>query len=88
MTQSHSESPDYYTRYKLEPIQFVMRNDLSFWVGNIVKYALRAGHKYQPGMTPPVRKNPHARISQFLRFSRLTQCKRCPTEGIRSHIKC
>lgn len=43
-------NPPHYTRYKLEPITFIMQNDLPFHLGNIVKYALRAGHKLYPNM--------------------------------------
>ena len=54
MTTSHSDAvnPHHYKRYKLEPIQFIYRNNLEYWRGNIVKYAMRAGHKYVPGLTP------------------------------------
>ena len=41
--------PSHYTRYDIEPIEFVMRNNLNFHQGNIVKYALRAGYKSYPG---------------------------------------
>ena len=37
--------PSHYERYKIEPINFIMLNDLSFWIGNIVKYVVRAGYK-------------------------------------------
>ena len=37
--------PSHYERYKIEPINFIMINDLSFWIGNIVKYVVRAGYK-------------------------------------------
>lgn len=43
--------PAHYTRYKIEPVTFVMRNDLPFHVGNIVKYAVRAGHKLYQNQT-------------------------------------
>lgn len=42
--------PNHYTRYKIEPVTFIMRNDLPFHVGNIVKYAVRAGYKEYPNM--------------------------------------
>lgn len=42
--------PDHYTRYAIEPIEFIMRNDLPFHVGNIVKYASRAGFKIYDGL--------------------------------------
>ena len=37
--------PSHYTRFKIEPVTFAMENNLPFHVGNIVKYACRAGHK-------------------------------------------
>jgi hypothetical protein len=42
--------PSHYTRFKIEPVTFVMQNDLPFHTGNIVKYACRAGHKLYEGM--------------------------------------
>lgn len=44
--------PAHYARYKIEPVTFTMVNGLDFATGNIVKYALRAGHKTYEGMTP------------------------------------
>lgn len=38
-------SPDHYSRWKIEPITFIMENDLPFAVGNVVKYVLRAPYK-------------------------------------------
>lgn len=43
--------PRHYERYEIEPINFIMLNDLEFWRGNIVKYCLRAGFKFYPNMT-------------------------------------
>lgn len=37
--------PDHYRRFKFEPIRFIMENNLPFWMGNVVKYVLRAQHK-------------------------------------------
>lgn len=37
--------PNHYARYKIEPINFIMRNDLPFWMGNVVKYVMRADAK-------------------------------------------
>lgn len=42
--------PSHYTRYPIEPVTFIMRNDLPFHVGNIVKYVVRAGYKVYPNM--------------------------------------
>jgi hypothetical protein len=41
--------PSHYTRYKIEPVTFSMKNGLDFASGNIVKYCLRAGHKTYEG---------------------------------------
>lgn len=40
--------PSHYTQYKVEPVTFIMENRLPFEIGNIVKYACRAGHKMYP----------------------------------------
>ena len=34
-------SPDYYARYDIEPISFIMRNDIPYAEGNVIKYVLR-----------------------------------------------
>jgi len=34
-------NPDHYTRYKIQPLQFIQENDLPFWLGNVIKYSLR-----------------------------------------------
>jgi hypothetical protein len=33
--------PHHYARWTIEPIEFTMRNNLPFWVGNILKYVMR-----------------------------------------------
>ena len=48
--QSHS-NPEHYTQYNLQPAQFILRNKLSYWQGNIIKYVCRAGHKEIAGLT-------------------------------------
>ena len=40
--------PSHYTDYKIEPVTFCLENRLPFEVGNIVKYACRAGKKLYP----------------------------------------
>ena len=40
--------PSHYTKYKIEPVTFIMENRLTFEIGNIVKYACRAGGKLYP----------------------------------------
>ena len=42
--------PSHYTQYEIEPITFIMLNELEFWRGNIIKYAARAGSKSYDGM--------------------------------------
>ena len=44
------KQPSHYTQYEIEPVTFIMVNRLSFEIGNIVKYACRAGDKIYPGM--------------------------------------
>ena len=43
--------PSHYARWKIEPIEFIMRNGIEFWRGNIIKYASRAGFKNYEDMT-------------------------------------
>jgi hypothetical protein len=43
--------PDHYARFKIEPITFIMKNELEFWRGNIIKYGARAGYKIYDGKT-------------------------------------
>ena len=33
--------PPHYTRFKIEPLTFIMANDLPFWLGNVIKYCCR-----------------------------------------------
>jgi hypothetical protein len=42
------DRPSHYTRWKIEPITYIMRNGMEFWRGNIIKYASRAGFKDYP----------------------------------------
>lgn len=42
--------PTHYTKWKIEPVTFVMRNGMEFWRGNIIKYVSRAGGKLYDGM--------------------------------------
>lgn len=37
--------PEHYAQYPIEPIEFIMKNDLPFWLGNVIKYGCRAGSK-------------------------------------------
>ena len=38
-------SPHHYDRWKIEPITFIMENELPFAVGNVIKYVMRAPYK-------------------------------------------
>lgn len=44
------ERPAHYTKYEIEPVEFVMKNDLPFFAGNVIKYICRAGSKTYDGM--------------------------------------
>ncbi len=46
------DSPSHYAVHAIEPIDFIMGNDLPFWKGNIVKYVMRAGYKVYDNQTP------------------------------------
>lgn len=37
--------PDHYGRWKIEPIYFIMENQLDFQTGNVIKYVMRADYK-------------------------------------------
>tara|TARA_R110000782_G_scaffold26984_3_gene68672 strand:- start:1778 stop:1978 length:201 start_codon:yes stop_codon:yes gene_type:complete len=41
-------SPQHYSKYKIEPIDFIQANDLGFCEGNVIKYVLR--HKDKNGL--------------------------------------
>jgi len=41
--------PEHYTKFAVEPVTFIMGNNLGFAIGNIIKYAVRAGSKLYPG---------------------------------------
>jgi len=34
-------SPDYYARYDIEPVSLIMRNQIPFAEGSVIKYVLR-----------------------------------------------
>lgn len=37
--------PPHYAQFEIEPIEFIMRNNLPFWKGNIIKYVMRSEMK-------------------------------------------
>tara|TARA_Y100000401_G_C8281571_1_gene203761 strand:+ start:38 stop:340 length:303 start_codon:yes stop_codon:yes gene_type:complete len=39
------KNPKHYEQYEVEPVSFIMKNELSFWMGNVIKYVMRAGTK-------------------------------------------
>ena len=41
--------PAHYASYPIEPKDFIIRNGMEFWRGNIIKYASRAGKKFYAG---------------------------------------
>lgn len=38
-------NPEHYSRYAIQPIEFILRNNLPFDIGNVIKYALRYDEK-------------------------------------------
>lgn len=50
-TASVVDRPSHYTKWAIEPITFIMRNEMEFWRGNIIKYTARAGAKQYDGMS-------------------------------------
>lgn len=45
------KQPDHYARFAIEPITFIIKNEMEFWRGNIIKYGARAGYKIYDGKT-------------------------------------
>ena len=39
------KNPKHYERYAIEPVSFIMNNELPFWMGNVIKYIMRAVYK-------------------------------------------
>lgn len=58
MSLEHRDDPDqivepeHYTRFVVEPVNFILKNHLSFWQGSVIKYIMRCGHKVNQGETP------------------------------------
>jgi hypothetical protein len=42
-------TPSHYAQYVIEPVEYIMVNDMDFWRGNVIKYASRAGKKMYHG---------------------------------------
>ena len=38
-------SPEHYSRWKFEPITFIMENNIPYAVGNVIKYVMRYDSK-------------------------------------------
>ena len=49
MSDEIINKPKHYTRWAIEPIQFILRNRFEFWRGNVVKYVSRACYKIYDG---------------------------------------
>lgn len=45
MEEHNVVSPAHYDRFNIEPITFIMENDLDFATGNVIKYVMRAPYK-------------------------------------------
>lgn len=39
------KNPKYYSRWKIQPIEFILKNDLPAWMANIIKYIMRYDDK-------------------------------------------
>lgn len=39
------DRPAHYTRWAVEPITFIMKNNIPFAMGNVIKYVMRADAK-------------------------------------------
>jgi hypothetical protein len=50
MTSDKIKEPLHYTAWPIEPVKFIMGNELEFWRGNVIKYTMRAGLKHYDGM--------------------------------------
>ena len=48
--------PSHYEQYAFEPVTFIMKNDLPFWMGNVIKYVMRAGDKVNTNETTDLKK--------------------------------
>lgn len=44
------KEPSHYTRFKIQPQEFMIENELPNHVASIVKYSCRAGHKIYEGL--------------------------------------
>lgn len=38
-------NPSHYNEYAIQPIDFIMQNNLPFWMANVIKYVMRADRK-------------------------------------------
>ena len=50
-TKAQIVEPEHYTRVVVEPVNFILKNHLSFWQGSVIKYIMRCGHKVNQGET-------------------------------------
>ena len=35
------KQPEHYAQHRLQPVDYIMSNGLSFWAGNVIKYVSR-----------------------------------------------
>ena len=61
--------PSHYTQFPIEPVTFVMENNLPFHVGNIIKYACRAGSKLYEGMD--ARESEKTDLAKVIRYAEM-----------------
>ena len=51
MSEDIVVQPEHYQCYEIEPVTFIMLNDLDFATGNSIKYLCRAGKKAYDGLS-------------------------------------
>jgi hypothetical protein len=50
-TTDKVDRPSHYAEYVIEPIDYIMENEMEYWRGNIIKYGSRAGKKQYDGLS-------------------------------------
>ena len=56
MKEQEIVKPPHYEQYTFEPVTFIMENELPFWMGNVIKYVMRAGDKANVSETTDLKK--------------------------------
>ena len=48
MNPDNIKNPKYYSKWKIEPVQFMLENEIPYVEGNVIKYVMR--WKYKGGL--------------------------------------